>query len=112
MVQKFLIKAVLSVVTVIIADQLLASVMFKTIADVIVVTLFLAIANTFVKPVLSILAFPINVMTLGLLPLILNTLIVLFISGLVEGFITGGFVGAFLFSLIISIGTFIWEMFV
>lgn len=50
------------------------------------IALILALINTFVKPLLSFLAFPITCLTLGLFQLVINTLMLLlasWVSGLV-----------------------------
>jgi putative membrane protein len=80
------------------------------------VALILALINTYLKPILKILSFPITLLTMGLFALVLNAvllLLVAWISGQVHlGFTIGGFppdfsadsfVGALLGSIVISI---------
>ena len=81
-----------------------------------VVALILALVNSYLKPVLKALSFPITLMSLGLFSLVLNALLLLlvaFVSDQVSlGFSIGGFppdftadafIGALLGSIIISI---------
>ena len=80
------------------------------------VALILALINSYLKPILKLLSFPITLLTIGLFALVLNAfllLLVAFISTQLKlGFTIGGFppdftadafVGAFLGSLVISI---------
>jgi putative membrane protein len=83
---------------------------------VIVVALILALINSYVKPILKALSFPITLLTMGLFALVLNAvllLLVAFFAGYAEvDFTIGGFppnltadsfVGAVLASIVISI---------
>jgi putative membrane protein len=80
------------------------------------VALILALVNSYVKPILQALSFPITLISLGLFSLVLNALLLLlvaFVSNQVSlGFSIGGFppsftadafIGALLGSIIISI---------
>ena len=83
---------------------------------VIVVALILALINSYLKPILKALSFPITLLTMGLFSLILNALLLLLVAVLADAidvnFSIGGFppnftadsaVGAFLGSIVISI---------
>ncbi len=83
---------------------------------VVVVAVILALVNSYLKPILKVLSFPITLLTMGLFALILNAvmlLVVAFIADKVDvSFSIGGFppdftadsfVGAFLGSIVISI---------
>lgn len=69
------------------------------------VALVLAIVNIFIKPVLSLLAFPITVLTLGLFGFVINALLVMLVASWLHGFIVYGFFSALVFSLILSFVT-------
>lgn len=84
--------------------------------QVVVVAVILALVNSYLKPILKVLSFPITLLTMGLFALILNAvllLLVAFIADLVDiTFTIGGFppditadsiVGAFLGSIVISV---------
>jgi putative membrane protein len=64
--------------------------------------LVLAILNAIIKPILIILTFPITIITLGLFLFVINALMILLTSHLVEGFKVNGFWWALLFSLLLS----------
>ena len=83
---------------------------------VLVVALILALVNSYLKPILKVLSFPITLITMGLFALILNAILLLlvaFIAGAVDiDFTIGGFppkftadslIGALLGSIVISV---------
>lgn len=83
---------------------------------VVVVALILALINSYVKPILKVLSFPITLISLGLFALVLNAfllLLVAFLADLVNveftiggfppSFTADAFVGALLGSIVISI---------
>jgi putative membrane protein len=69
----------------------------------VVLAVLLALINVFIKPILTILTLPLNILTLGIFSLVLNALIILLLGQIVDGFTVDGFWSAFLFSIIVSI---------
>lgn len=65
----------------------------------------LALLNMFVRPLLILFTLPVTFITLGLFLLVINTLVVLLASKLVDGFSIDNFWWALLFSIILSIIT-------
>ena len=63
----------------------------------------LGIANTIVKPILTILTLPLVIVTLGLFLLVINALMLMLVSALVKGFKVNGFWTALFASLFIAI---------
>lgn len=69
----------------------------------VIVAIVLGVLNTFIKPIISILALPITVLTLGLFSLIINGLFIAIVGGLVEGFTVESFLWAIVFSIVLSL---------
>jgi len=67
------------------------------------VGLVLGLINAFVKPILTILTIPINLITLGLFGLVLNALLFWATTYVVPAFTISGFLAAFLGSLVVAI---------
>lgn len=65
-----------------------------------IAALALGLINTLVRPVLTILTFPITVLTLGLFYLVLNALLFWLASALLPGFEVQGFVSALFGSIL------------
>jgi putative membrane protein len=70
-----------------------------------IVALVLAVLNALVKPILIILTLPITIITLGLFLLVINALLIMLGSKLVDGFQVDGFWWALLFSILLSVTT-------
>ena len=69
----------------------------------VVVAAILGFINTVIKPIVTILTLPINIVTLGLFSVILNGLFFWFVAGVVSGFTIDTFTAAILGALVISI---------
>lgn len=71
------------------------------------VSVILALVNTFIRPVLNLLAFPITILTLGLFLLVVNGLMLLLANRIADvfdlGFRVNGFWSAVLGALIITV---------
>lgn len=106
---EFAAKMVVSSVAVLISAYLLKGVHVDTITTALIVALFLAIFNAFLRPLLIILTIPITIFTFGLFLLAINAFIILIISYFVDGFTVDGFWWAFFFSIILSFTTSILE---
>ncbi len=73
--------------------------------------LVLSIMNVFVKPFLVLITLPFHVLTLGLFYFVINAIIILLVSALVEGFFVDGLWTAIGVSLIVSVINLFFDMF-
>ena len=104
----FIIKVLVTALAVWVAAYVLPGVhLVNDAKTVITVALVLALLNVIVKPILIILTIPVTIITLGLFLLVINALIVVWTSKLVDGFKVDGWLTALLFSLIVSVVSFI-----
>lgn len=70
----------------------------------IIVSILIAFINTFIKPILKLLTFPVTMITMGIFPLVLNALLIFLVDKLVEkGFEIDGIIWAFAFSFVLSV---------
>ena len=106
----FVLKVLITAAAVFVADYLLPDVhMANDLKTTLVVALVLALLNSFIKPILVILTIPITIVTLGLFLLIINAIMVKLADYFVEGFAVSGWFYAIIFSLIVSIVTYILD---
>jgi putative membrane protein len=114
-----LVKVLINAVGVYAAIQLVPQIEFAFGDDwwkLLAVALILALVNSYLKPILKALSFPINLVSLGLFSFVLNALLLLLVAFVSDqlglGFSIGGFppdfsadsfVGALLGSIVISI---------
>lgn len=108
---KLLLRLVISTLAVLVAANLVPGVEVNGTVTAIIVAIVLGILNTFLKPVLQILALPITIITLGLFYFVVNVFIIYLASYLVEGFYINGFISALLFGLVVSVVSAILGMF-
>ncbi len=98
-----LIKWLIATIAVMITSYLLPGVVLAGFWAALWVALFLGLLNAVLKPILVVLTLPINFLTLGLFTFVINALLVLLASSVLEGFSVSGFWVALLFSLILSL---------
>lgn len=67
------------------------------------VCVILALINTFIKPALQVISFPITVLTLGIFALVINALLLMFAGWIAPGFEVDGFLSALLGSILLSL---------
>ncbi len=71
--------------------------------EIIIGGIVLWLANLVVKPILTLITIPVNLLTLGLFSLVINTWMVMLAGRLVEGLNTGGFITAFMLAVLVSV---------
>lgn len=109
---KFIVQILVSSFAVMVTQWLLSGVYVDSFMTGIFVALALAFFNALVKPVLVLLTLPATIVTLGLFLLVINAVIILLADWLVSGFHVNGFWWAFLFSIILSITTSVFNGFI
>lgn len=95
-------KILILTVSVIVGAFIFPGITISSIWAALLVGVVLVLLNTFVKPILYILTFPITIITLGLFLLVVNALIIQLADAIVPGFEVDGFWWAVLFSLFYS----------
>lgn len=105
----FIIKILVSGLLVLLGAYFLPGVSVSGFGTALLVAIVLAVLNTLVKPVLVILTIPVTILTLGLFLLVINAAIILLTDALVPGFQVAGFWWALLFSLLLSLLTWMAE---
>jgi putative membrane protein len=69
----------------------------------IILAVVLGLINAFLKPLISLLTLPINIVTLGLFSLVVNALLIMLAAAIVPGFGVSGFWVALIFSIVLSL---------
>ncbi len=76
-----------------------------------VVALVLAVINTTIKPIISIISLPITAITLGLFSFVINGAMIVLASYIVPGFVIPSFLYAIYFSIVLSLINWVLHMF-
>lgn len=98
-----LISLLLSGIAVLISAYVIPGVQVSGLVAAVVVSVILALVNAFIRPVVSLLTLPLNILTLGLFSLVITALMVMLTSAIVPGFEVSGFVAALLFGVVLSL---------
>lgn len=101
--EKFLGKALITSAAVLVANYLITGVHVDGAITAVLVAVVLGLLNTFIKPILILFTIPITFLTLGLFLLVINILIVKWVSNIVPGFRVDDWWAALLFSLVVSL---------
>ena len=72
-----------------------------------VTAIILALVNNFVKPFLILITLPVTALTLGFFLFAINALMLMLVSSMIDGFVVAGFWWAMLFSIVLSIISYI-----
>ncbi len=106
---RFLLKLLVSSLAVFFGAWILPGVYLNGFPTAILVALILGFLNAFLKPILVILTIPITLITFGLFLLVINAGIILLVDSLLDGFEVNSFSTAVIYSIIISLITWILE---
>lgn len=104
---RFLIKWLISALALLIVVHLFSGVHSENLAALLVMALVLGFLNTFIKPILTLLALPFMILTLGLFMLIINATMFFLAAHLVHGFYVANFGSALWAAFLYSLITFI-----
>lgn len=83
--------------------QLVQGLYFDTIAALVLGAVVLTIVNAIIKPILTILTLPLNILTLGLFTFVINGFLLKITSLIVPGMAVGGFWAATFAALVLTV---------
>jgi putative membrane protein len=86
-----------------VASYVFDGIVVRDMASLLVAALLLGFANAIVKPLLVLLTLPLTILSLGLFLLVINAMMILLVSSLVDGFAVAGFWTAFFASIFMSL---------
>lgn len=84
-------------------SSLLPGVVVTSFGEGIIAAVILSLLNSFVRPLIQIIALPITFVTLGIFYFIVNAAMVIWTASWVDGFEVSGWGTAILFSLLLSL---------
>lgn len=100
---KALVNLVLSTIAVLVAAYIIPGVTIEGFFTALVVAVVLGLANALIRPILTILTLPLNIITLGLFSFVITALLVMLTGAIVPGFAVAGFVTALLFGVVLTL---------
>lgn len=106
----FLIKVIVTTFAVVIGAHIIPAVSVDSFLTAIVVAFVLGVLNAILKPILIMLTLPVTVFSLGLFLLVINAFIIMLTDYFVTGFDVSSFWVALIFSIILSLITYLLEL--
>lgn len=108
--KSFWTKTLVMALAIFIASLLFKFVDVSSIFSAIAAALVISLLNAFLKPLLMLISAPLILMSLGLFQLVINAVIVLLASHLVKGFHVDGLMDAVLFSIVVTLISFLLDL--
>lgn len=100
---RILVSWVLNALAIVLVAYIVPGISVESFWVALLVALLLGLLNVFLKPLLVILTLPITILTLGLFVLVINALLLLLVSALIDGFSVDGFWVAVLGGIVLAV---------
>ena len=100
---KILIRLIINIVALLVVEYLVPGFSFESLTAIVVSSIVIALVNTFIKPILQLIALPISILTFGIFAFIINVGLLFGISYIVPGFYIDGFLTAIIASILLSL---------
>lgn len=98
-----LVRWIISAVLLLVVSRLVPGFQVDGLRSALIAALVIGLVNATIGVFLKIVTFPLTLLSLGLFLLVINALMLLFVSHLVRGFVVQGFAPAFWGALLLSI---------
>jgi putative membrane protein len=108
----FILRWSMNLLALVVAAKFIDGVRIQSIGMAILAAGILGVVNAVIRPVVLLLTLPINLLTLGLFTLVINALMLQFVAYLSPGFVIENFRAAFWGAFIISIISWLLNIFV
>lgn len=108
----FLLRAVIAACGLWLASQIVHGVSYDNFTTLAIAGLLLGVANAVVRPILTVITFPITIITLGLFLIVVNAAMVGLVALLLDGFTVDGFWPAVWTTLIVGLTGWVGSWFI
>ena len=109
---QFLIKWAINTIALGIAVLIVKGITVSGVFSLAIASLVIGFLNASLKPIMLVLTLPLNILTMGMFTLVINTIMILIASQVVRGFDVSSFWAAFTASILMSIVSFLLNVFV
>ncbi len=108
----FLVRWSINLLALVVAAILIKGIRIQSIETGVIAAGILGLVNAVIRPIVLVLTLPINILTLGLFTLVINAVLLELVADLVPGFAIESFGAAFFGALLISIISWLLNLFV
>lgn len=98
-----LIRLIINVFALLVVDYLLPGFNFASYVAAIVAVIVIGAINTFIRPIIQIIALPVSILTLGISAFFINVILLWAASFIVPGFVIDSFLTAIVASIMLSL---------
>lgn len=109
---QFLIKWAINTIALDIAVLIVKGITVSGVFSLAIASLVIGFLNASLKPIMLVLTLPLNILSMGMFTLVINTIMILIASQVVRGFDVSSFWAAFTASILMSIVSFLLNVFV
>src|SRR5512141_1352529 len=100
---KLIVRLAINVLALYVVEYLVPGFHLATIWTGVVAAVVIGIVNTFVRPILQLIALPISILTFGIASFLINVLLLYMVSMIVPGFLIVNFGTAIIASIVLSL---------
>ena len=100
---KIILNWVLISVSVFVTTKIISGIIVDPIWVALVVGACLTLFNMFIKPIIKVLTLPLNILTLGLFSLVINSVLFWYLGTFIKGFEVSTLVAAFVGAIVVSV---------
>ncbi len=100
---KLIVRLAINVLALLVVEYLVPGFHLASLWTAVVAAIVIGIVNTFIKPVLQLIALPISILTFGIAAFLINVLLLWGTSQLVPGFVISSFTTAIVASIVLSL---------
>ena len=106
----FIVKYLIIAVLIMFGAKYITGIRIDSFETSLYVALAMGFVNTFIKPILKLISFPITILTLGLFLLVINVIMVYLVDYFIQGFSVRGFIPPLIFSFVLSFISYVLGM--
>lgn len=99
----FFLRWLFNAIAIVLTTRIIQGLQIPDFTTALIAALVLGIVNAFIRPIVLLLTLPINLLTLGLFTLIVNTLMLYLVAAVVRSFVITNFWSALIGALLIAI---------
>ena len=100
---KLFVRLLINALALYVVDYLVPGMSFADYQSLFVAAVVIGVVNTFIRPILQVIALPITIVTFGIGALLINVLLLWLVSYIVPGFVIDRFLTAVIASLLLSL---------
>ncbi len=108
----FFIKWAINTIALGVAVLIVKGITVSGVFSFVIASLMIGFLNASLKPIMLVLTLPLNILSMGTFTLVINTIMILITSQIVRGFDVSSFWAAFTASILMSIVSFLLNIFV